>query len=440
MSTIQTPLLDAFRTRREEVTRTQSLAAGSWTRAFVLVLAALLPVAVCIYLSTLDPIGTIKTIEFTQPDVIVICLALLVLVRAMFKGFHKIATQIARPLAFFFIASFASALFASDKLRAYAAIVQMGEFVALAWSVSVIVSAKEALRIVQFLLCVLTVQSFLAMFQFAAADPLPRGTFLTNQQYTMFVGAGAAMSFALFSAEKSPTKRALYLICMLITLCGAILGQERAPWLAFLISAVATLWFTGKERKRLALGLLGTVCLAIAVIASVPDLRDRTVSRISEVQIQGEKRNTLLSRLAIWGVALNLFKEHPLLGVGPKNFVSLVPSFLTTDEMGGLEAAESHNVWIGILAEGGILGFITYVFLCYSILHLVTRNLRSIPPSNIRTFYFAYAAYNCFWMTMSYHYFTKGEGHIHFLMLGLVLGVQRGMTEQKGIFSFSTNG
>jgi O-antigen ligase len=437
MSAVGTPLLDAFRARREETRRAHNRAAGNWTRTLVFGLTALLPVAVCIYLATLDPVATIRSIEFTQPDIIVICLLIVVVARGFFKGFHGLSGDIARPLAFFFIASCLSAMAAGDKLRAYAAIIQMGEFVALAWGVSLITSAKAALRIVQFILCLFVFQSVIAIAQFAASDPFPRGTFFTNQKYSMFMGAGAAMSFALFVAEKRGWKRVLYFACMLTILSGAILGEERAPWLAFLISASAIVWFTGKQRKRWALGLLATVCLAVAVVASVPDLRDRTISRLGEVQIEGEKKNTLLSRLAVWGVALNLFREHPLLGVGPKNFVSLVPSLLTSDEMGGLDAAESHNVWIGILAEGGIIGFLTYLYLCYSILGLVTPHLGTIQSGETRNLYFAFASYNFFWLAMSYHYFTKGEGHIHFLMLGLVLGVQKGLSHNMPMLPFA---
>jgi O-antigen ligase len=95
--------------------------------------------------------------------------------------------------------------------------------------------------------------------------------------------------------------------------------------------------------------------------------------------------------------------------------------------MMGLEAADSHNIWIGILAEGGLLGFFTYLYLCYAIAFMGIRKLRDPKYQALRPILFGYLGYHFFCFAMSYHYFTKAQGHLHFLMIGLLLGIERGV-------------
>lgn len=430
------PLLEAFgwggTSRKAAKLRSQETAeSGSLTQTVLAVLAILIPISVCVYLSDLEPLFQIKSVEFIHTDVIAILMLLLVVGRSLVKGFHGLPKNLTRALILFFVASSISALFAEDKLRAFAAIVQMLEFVAVAWCVSLISSLNLLKRVIHSIIVLFAFESLIGIWQFANSE-VARGTFFNNQKYSMFMGGGAAICFALFAHEKDATRRWTYFVLMFVILGGALVGQERAPWLAFMLSSIAISWISKERRKILVVGLVTTVLIAVTAVLTIPPLREKTFSRIAEVNIQTEKKNTLLSRLAVWGVALKLFLDHPVVGVGPKNFVTLVPSFLTSDEMGGMEAADPHNVWIGILAEGGIIGFASYVWLCYSILMVGRRAIANPKYHHVRSVLFACLAYELFWFAMSYHYFTKGEGHIHFLIIGLCVGALRTPTAAPG--------
>jgi O-antigen ligase len=302
------------------------------------------------------------------------------------------------------------------------------------WGASLLTSARSFLRIIHFIIGVFAFEALLAGWQFVAGpgDALyPHGTFATNQKFSEFMGFGAAMCYALFCSSTRKLPRQAYFVLMLLLLGGAILGQERAPWLAFLISGtlISFLAAEGKRRKKLVVQFLATVLAIVITVASIPAVREKVVTRFAEAQLEEVGQNTLLSRLAVWGVAWQLFLTHPVLGVGPKNFTTIVPSYLTFVEMGHLETADPHNVWIGILAEGGVVGFLTYVPLCISILVLAYSKLRDPAWQPVRPLLLAYLAYHFFSFAMSYHYFVKAEGHFHFLMIGLMLGLHRGIRE-----------
>lgn len=167
------------------------------------------------------------------------------------------------------------------------------------------------------------------------------------------------------------------------------------------------------------------IVAVVIIAASIPTLRESIISRIAEAQTQSVERNTLLSRLMIWGYAWRLFQSHPILGIGSKNFMLLSSQFMDLAETGTVENPDPHNVWLEALCEGGIVGFVAYVSLCFGILALAYSKLRKPEWANVRTLLLGYLAYHVFAMILSNNYFVKAEGHMHFMMVGLMLGVIR---------------
>lgn len=418
-ATRSTPLLTAFGFGAAK-TESRTMVAGEVSQRFVMVMACLMVVAVCIE----ERLATIDSVEVICQDVVLIPLLVIVFVRALWKGFHPLPKQIVVPLVFFFLATLASAVFAVDKLRAAAAIVQMFEFVGLMWCVSLITSAKRCLSIIHFMLAVFVVQSIVAAVQFVLDIPFPAGTFSAPMTFGMMMGAGAAVAFALFAAGNS-RRRWMYFTTMMVLLFGELLSLKRGPWIALVISALAVIFFAGGRRKLLLVVFLCTLALAVTFVVSLPDLRDAAVSRLAATDTD-EQHNTIEGRLAIWGVCLQLFVQHPILGVGPKNFETYAPSFLSYGET-GLLRIESHNVYVGILAEGGLLGFLAYIYFCYAIVALGVRKLRDPTFGPLRPLVMAYVGYHFYWLAMLYGYFIKAHGHLHFTVIGLLLGAQRGL-------------
>jgi O-antigen ligase len=404
--------------------------AGTGLDRWALALGCSIIVASLMYWSDVQPILAIGSIEFTQPDVVVIIFFLIAVAQGLVRGFHGLPRQLGLALLLFYGSLVVSTLVASDHLRAIAAMIQMMEFIILIWCASSICSLKSVYRLLHFIIAVFLFESLLGTWQLFDPDatmPWPHGTFYTNQKYSQFTGVAAAIAYALFASAPPSRKRLVYLLSTIVLLFGMVIGQERAPWLSFLVSGICITYLAGvgAKRKRQIAQFVAALLVVVALVAGVPQLREKVVSRFTEAQVQDVQRNTLLSRLLIWGVAWNLFTEHPVLGVGPKNFVTYTPVLLSIEEMGGLEAADPHNVWLGMLAEGGVIGFAAYIFLCVAILRLAYSKLNSPSWQHLRPFFLAYMAYHLFMFTMSYNYFVKGEGHLHFLMIGLAVGVLR---------------
>lgn len=73
-----------------------------------------------------------------------------------------------------------------------------------------------------------------------------------------------------------------------------------------------------------------------------------------------------LTRLVLWNTAWNFFTHSPVLGVGWGNFVNLyglyIQSMLAWIPSGVFAV---HNIYLQLLAETGLAGFIVFIWLCF---------------------------------------------------------------------------
>jgi O-antigen ligase len=112
--------------------------------------------------------------------------------------------------------------------------------------------------------------------------------------------------------------------------------------------------------RRLATVLI--VCLLAAAVAGF------FFQRLSEIDDY-----TAVSRLAIWGGAFTVFARSPVMGAGFGNLRPLMGGLLGLTEgwMG-----DAHNLYLELLAESGLVGFIAFALLIVCALRAARRCMR----------------------------------------------------------------
>lgn len=163
------------------------------------------------------------------------------------------------------------------------------------------------------------------------------------------------ISAAGFLTAKNTSQRLLFLFM------GGILGScliftwSRGAWLGFLIGMM--LFLLMYSRKFLVVGLLGI--LAIPFLPFV--LPDSIINRFTSIGNLGDTSTSY--RVHIWTGTLNMLEDHFLggIGIGVNVFGKVYPRY----SLAAIEAApHSHNLYLQILVETGILGlFLFIVFL-----------------------------------------------------------------------------
>lgn len=150
---------------------------------------------------------------------------------------------------------------------------------------------------------------------------------------------------------------------------GAFLGL-----LAGLLLMLVIMLFNHKQKKWLRNTIIsimvGIVVLTFALgkAQNTDFVRNSdTLNRIAPfLSVEGVKQQAL-SRVQIWGMAIEGFKERPLLGWGQENFNFIFNKYYSP-EMYAQEQwfDRAHNVFFDWLTAGGIIGIIAYLSLFVS--------------------------------------------------------------------------
>ncbi|MDY0339630.1 MAG: O-antigen ligase family protein [Coriobacteriia bacterium] len=142
--------------------------------------------------------------------------------------------------------------------------------------------------------------------------------------------------------------------------------------LAFALLYLASTRRAGKRRSwRLALLGTGAVFPLYFTVEPVRELASRLQLFSLDAYAATSGRNLL------WEVAIDVFRSHPLTGIGFGNFAVYLGASYSIKGVGEYLA---HNIYVGLLAETGVVGFALFVgLMLYSLVFSVSllRNLRS---------------------------------------------------------------
>ncbi len=303
----------------------------------------------------------------------------------------------------------ASARGATDLPQAAAEVVKWLEFAAVLliapqmvrgpmrvrWVVAAVIAgavAQAALGLYQFIFRV-GPEWFVILGRFMRAS----GTFSQPDPYAGFLGIvlPVALSLALQTtgaALKPPRRRAtllwaFYFVLATVAIAAALLASwSRGGWLGATAGVVVVVVARSRRAALLAavaaLAVLAAVLLGTLSPAQVPQ---PIAARLQEVpaffgvgdplsQPVNDDNFALIERLAHWVAAQRMFEAQPLLGVGPGNYTAAYPTYRLPRWEEPL--GHAHNVYLNVLAEGGIIGFAAFVVLWSTNVVFVLRRRR----------------------------------------------------------------
>jgi O-antigen ligase len=190
----------------------------------------------------------------------------------------------------------------------------------------------------------------------------------------------------LWSEAKEPKKAWWYPTLIVLNLIALFYTGTRGTQIGLLVGGFITLgliaWFEkGKVRK-----LFGGVILVTAIlVASVFAFKDTafiqsspTLARFASIS---PNDITGSSRLSIWKISYEAWKEKPILGYGQENFSYIYASKFLPEKMWNLESwyDRSHDVFFDWLVAAGALGLISYLSLYVVALWLMWKRGSTMP-------------------------------------------------------------
>ena len=170
--------------------------------------------------------------------------------------------------------------------------------------------------------------------------------------------------FALFAAARRfgmfGWSLAAAAIGIVVLLAGA-----RAAWLTYALVLVFSGWRLLGWKKLLAVFAFGALSLVVLSLVS-PQFQQRIVRTATLVSADQSGVDVALSgRAQIWQAATCMVREHPLNGVGARNFRDAFPACNPTPDAipawGEGPAHHAHQIVLEILSETGAIGLLLWL-------------------------------------------------------------------------------
>lgn len=156
-------------------------------------------------------------------------------------------------------------------------------------------------------------------------------------------------------------------LMFLAGLAALIFNGTRGAWLAVAItSGILLLYYMFRSKRNL---IVGIVLIAVSGGLLVNDAAFR--HRVSTITNNKYQSNS--ERLLMWESAWNMFKDHPVFGVGLGQYKDNYQQKYISPKAKEPNLAHAHNNFMQMLAENGIVGFIGFITM---FVYIIGRNVR----------------------------------------------------------------
>lgn len=239
------------------------------------------------------------------------------------------------------------------------------------WVFRVAGNLRKMMQIIialSFFICLNTVAQFIFGIDFFGntvdyqAYPrltTPHNKLIVGMMLTMLGLPSISYLLAKLTYQISLSKKIAILGYIFLLVAVVFISGERTPFLILITGIVCMLINNAVYRKYAAPALLSLVLMTASIFAINPKTIDRQLGETSHAIVNFYESSYGASYKMGW----EIFKNHPLLGVGTKK---------SRDECKNTELYPSHgcylhvhNIYLEALAENGIVGFMILVFVMF---------------------------------------------------------------------------
>lgn len=228
---------------------------------------------------------------------------------------------------------------------------------------------------------------------YMGADIRAVGTFGPTDVMGMatVVSYGLIAALALAFRPDAPRQRAVALTCAGLLTVPLALSFSRGAWIATVAACGVVLLLAGlRHALRAALvGVAAGVVLVAGLGLGSQLLQDRLTS-ITDVTDAPDQSVT--DRYAMWAASVDMWRDHPVTGVGLKGFPEHRDSHASLALSSGSDTAGAgaefrrqpllspHNMYLLVLAEQGLIGLLTLAGSWLALLVCAVRGWTRVRP------------------------------------------------------------
>jgi len=162
----------------------------------------------------------------------------------------------------------------------------------------------------------------------------------------------------LMLETKSTLRKILIAVTIGVLIAGVVATESRGGFVG-LASLGLFLLLAGPHRIRVLFAML--LAVAGLFLFAPPTYWDE----VRSIETAGEPGDTGEQRMYLWGLAVDMFKDHPVFGVGTRNYGIEAPFYedVIRSDVGGYHVwgRVCHSLYFTLIAEQGIVGSLFFV-------------------------------------------------------------------------------
>jgi len=239
----------------------------------------------------------------------------------------------------------------------------------------------------------------------------------------------------LLRTETSIKEKGLYAAVILLGTPVLLMTAVRGAMLSLFATAVilAIFFILKSGNKKIKIGLVSILILFVILAVGAWVSKDKpwvkNISWLSRLTDISRSTDTVQTRLWSWNSALKGWKDRPIFGWGPENFMYLHMKYFNSGlftQMGSETIWDrAHNMVLEELSTMGAVGLLSYLSIFFVIFHLLIKGFKrgridKISFGVISAMILAYFGQNLFIFDTfaNYFLFFLSLGYINFLSFG----------------------
>lgn len=250
---------------------------------------------------------------------------------------------------------------------------------------------KDLQILVYVVLFIAASQSLIGILSWIAPQLLPgfwldwlglrtTGSLVNPSVYTAALLFASLILFQAGLTDQSKRKKVIYLSTFIVASLCVFLSLSRASWLGGLLVAIGLTVIYPKFMMR-----FGLIVVIIAILLGSLLLLGES-NLIQERFYSEQSENSALSRLPVTLASVRMFVSKPIFGWGYGNF-DLYDRQFYDNTVGAFTADNrdhaSHNFFLSLLAEQGIIGFALYMA---PLIILLVQSVKEYPRMPVQGF------------------------------------------------------
>lgn len=182
--------------------------------------------------------------------------------------------------------------------------------------------------------------------------PRPTGTVVHSDFLAALVAPVGLIAFSLAATlKRQPRLRVLSLAMVPLAAAPLVLAQTRAALVGFAIAfAALVVWNVLRRNVRMSTVVLVACAGLVLMVPFYGQIKEKVIDNLGTEQFQTEVQ----SRVELNDLAITMYLDHPIVGVGLNNFVPVEADY---DTFGLIFAGNPvHDIYLLVLSETGLIG------------------------------------------------------------------------------------